>query len=182
MPERTVDLAALEAELVSLGWTVYKRSDFPEVMLRIDVPDRHIKAWSQIHATRHSVRIADYVDSILMDYTAQQMGVHIADQHWIEALAVIRKHVDPAHVLTDNQQFLHLAAFRYALGRRTYGVGIVADELLRVAAQLDQNTRTIIVREITEADARDGLGDACDAARWREVRDRFKELGVSDGH
>ena len=56
----------------------------------------------------------------------------------------------------------------------------MADELLRVAAQLDQNTRTIIVREITEAEARDGLGDACDAARWHEVRARFKELGVSE--
>ena len=50
---------------------------------------------------------------------------------------------------------LYLAAFRYALGRSTYIVGTICDELLK--ATLSDETKKTIVREIKEAEVWDSF-------------------------
>ena len=76
---------------------------------------------------------------------------------------------------------LYLAAFRYALGRSSYIVGTICDELIK--AELSDKTKKTIVREIKEAGAvenpggrRNGLGMECD----RKERFRVKEKFIKD--
>lgn len=66
-------------------------------------------------------------------------------------------------------------AFRYALGRRTYAVGLVAAELIKHCQLLPKQTRVMICNEIEDAQKRDGLGDRCDIEQWERV---LKELSV----
>jgi len=73
---------------------------------------------------------------------------------------------------------LYLAAFRYALGRSSYIVGTIADELIK--ADLSDETKKLIVREIKEADAsenplgrRVGLGMSADRKEWLRVKEKF---------
>jgi hypothetical protein len=66
---------------------------------------------------------------------------------------------------------LAIWAVRYALGRRTYAVADVVGALTANVASLTANTRAVIVRDITEAEARDGLGDPRDAAEWMNLRE-----------
>ena len=73
---------------------------------------------------------------------------------------------------------LYLAAFRYALGRSSYIVGTICDELIK--ADLGIETKKTIVREIKEADAlenpygrRFGLGMECDRKEWLKVKEKF---------
>jgi hypothetical protein len=67
-------------------------------------------------------------------------------------------------------------AFRYALGRMTYAVGQVSDEIIRVAANLSPGVRNVMIREIDEADKSERLGMQMDAARWYRVRAALVEL------
>lgn len=64
-----------------------------------------------------------------------------------------------------------LCAFRYALGRRTYIVHHVADEIIKNKNNLTDADKYIIIKEITEAEERDGLGMECDKQVWIKVRD-----------
>ena len=72
---------------------------------------------------------------------------------------------------------LYLAAFRYALGRMTYIVSTIADELIK--AELSDETKKTIIREIKEAQATDdglgnnGLGMGCDEFQWMKVKEKF---------
>ena len=74
---------------------------------------------------------------------------------------------------------LYLAAFRYALGRMTYIVQVIADELMK--AELSDETKKTILREIKEADADIpgfnslglGLGMWCDRKDWMRVMEKF---------
>lgn len=76
-------------------------------------------------------------------------------------------------------------AFRYALGRQSAVVSIVAERLIAYAHLIPAHRRAQIAREITEAEqqegpARDlfgGLGMAIDAAYWRRVRDAMEGQG-----
>lgn len=61
-------------------------------------------------------------------------------------------------------------AFRYALGRRTYAVGDVAEAIKLHKLRLTPMMRTMIASEITDADLRGGLGDECDERCWSAVR------------
>jgi hypothetical protein len=61
-------------------------------------------------------------------------------------------------------------AFRYALGRMTYAVSTVANEIKRRAADLSPKAKALIVKEITEAESDNRLGMKMDAEYWREVR------------
>lgn len=64
-----------------------------------------------------------------------------------------------------------LCAFRYALGRRTYIVYHVANEIIKNKNNLTDTDKYIIIKEITEAEERDGLGMECDKWEWIRVRD-----------
>ena len=82
-------------------------------------------------------------------------------------------------VLIDNQDLdlIFVAAFRYALGRRTYMVLTVADFIKTNIALVPQNIINLMIREITEAEQNhnDGLykalGDDCDVETWLSLRE-----------
>jgi hypothetical protein len=68
-----------------------------------------------------------------------------------------------------------ICAFRYALGRRTYVVGSVVQEIHRVWNSLSEGDRELIVREILEHRERFGnLGHECDERDWMSVVDIHK--------
>jgi hypothetical protein len=81
-----------------------------------------------------------------------------------------------------------LAAFRYALGRRTYITGICADWLVSVWDDLPAPMRRLIQQEIEDAfrahaEQQSGggdrwcgpLGDPCDIEAWARVRRLWAE-------
>ena len=76
-----------------------------------------------------------------------------------------------------NEEILFYA-FRYALGRRTYAVATVAQEIIDRASELSQKTMRLMCNEIAEAELKQALGDECDAKHWREVRHRLIEAGA----
>lgn len=60
-----------------------------------------------------------------------------------------------------------LCAVRYALGRTSYMVGIVAEELRRAAPLLPLDLRVVIARDIREALDGNEAGEPCDQKEWR---------------
>ena len=66
-------------------------------------------------------------------------------------------------------------AFRYALGRMTYAVADVAGEIRAHNPTLSNKTRALIIKEIKEAEADDGLGMDMDRKEW------LKTLNVLEG-
>ena len=88
-------------------------------------------------------------------------------------------------LLTEDTLFW---AFRYALGRRTYAVSMVVDEILGVWEDITLRTREQITREILEAEAKDmhyirvgiplqasHLGQDMDKEQWFRIVNKFKE-------
>jgi len=61
-------------------------------------------------------------------------------------------------------------AFRYALGRMTYAVGEVANEIIRRAPDLSPGVRGAMIRDIDEAYSENRLGMEFDKSKWLEVR------------
>lgn len=62
-----------------------------------------------------------------------------------------------------------LSAFRYALGRKTYIVSIVVEDILRNWNNLNDNTRELITDEIREARLENRLGMRMDAEQWEKI-------------
>jgi len=62
-------------------------------------------------------------------------------------------------------------SFRYALGRKSAAVSIVADFVIKYKDFLDENDRERIIKEITEAINSDRAGDDCDKEEWFRVRE-----------
>jgi len=65
---------------------------------------------------------------------------------------------------TDEQ--IWLCALRYALGRRTYITGVVADFIISKIGNMSEKCRLIMIRDIKDAG---DLGDNCDADNWRRL-------------
>ena len=63
-----------------------------------------------------------------------------------------------------------MCAFRYALGRRTYIVGHVVEQIIEHKEDLGENLRGLLVREIDEAIYDDMAGDTCDVNDWKRLR------------
>lgn len=61
-------------------------------------------------------------------------------------------------------------AFRYALGRRSYSVSTVVDELIRHEAKLHPNTKSTIVNEIDDAHRKGNLGYDDQKELWLYIR------------
>ena len=67
---------------------------------------------------------------------------------------------------------VYLAAFRYALGRSSYIVVVIADELIK--AELSEETKKTIVREIKEDRTREeGFVVSNDRKQWLRVKEKF---------
>jgi hypothetical protein len=62
-----------------------------------------------------------------------------------------------------------ICAFRYALGRRTYIVGIITDELKRNWKNLTEVQQILIQREIKDAIEEEYIGDKCDQQEWQTI-------------
>lgn len=62
-------------------------------------------------------------------------------------------------------------AFRYALGRMTYVVDSVANEIERRVAEISTKTLARLVREIEQATADNQAGMDMDVKRWLKCRD-----------
>lgn len=76
---------------------------------------------------------------------------------------------------TDTQ-LLYIAAFRYALGRRTYVVPAIAGAIRESRDLLTDETARLMAREIVECK---DLGMECDAEVWRGLAE-FLSAGDDD--
>lgn len=70
-------------------------------------------------------------------------------------------------------EVLCLSAFRYAVGRKSYVCGIVAQTLLNNASNLEEGIKGLICSEIKRLDESYGLGMAHDKAKWLQVLEAF---------
>lgn len=69
----------------------------------------------------------------------------------------------------ETDPIILMCAQRYALGRATYIVGTVADELIRHRDVLRPQWRQQIIRDIRDAVGEDRAGMDMDARRWLDV-------------
>lgn len=63
-------------------------------------------------------------------------------------------------------EYILFYAFRYALGRSTYAVAGVASEIRAHASTLSAKTRSLIIKEIKEAEKAENLGMEVDFMEW----------------
>lgn len=68
-----------------------------------------------------------------------------------------------------NQDILLFCAFRYALGRRTYVVGTLADIIKSNWEHMPKTRREMFKKEIREAIKADMGGDKCDIEEWERI-------------
>ena len=75
-----------------------------------------------------------------------------------------------------------LCAMRYAIGRRTYMTGLVADYIKENCLYVNAQDRSNMLRDLTEEivhveanPSMKWLGDACDVAAWMELQKFMKE-------
>lgn len=75
-----------------------------------------------------------------------------------------------------------LCAMRYAIGRRTYMTGLVADYIKKNWLYVNAKDRAFLLRDLTEEivhgeanPAMRWLGDDCDVASWMELQKFMKE-------
>lgn len=77
---------------------------------------------------------------------------------------------------TLNQEIVLSCAMRYALGRMTYVVGSVCEELIANYENLNENTRSRISKEIQEYQDQYGqAGMSFDDDQWNKVKWLFDE-------
>lgn len=71
---------------------------------------------------------------------------------------------------TDLEYFVVIAAFRYALGRRSYAPSIIVSFLVKNWKKLSESDQKLIKKEIKEAIERGRAGDQyCDVPEWERV-------------
>jgi len=63
-------------------------------------------------------------------------------------------------------EFVLICAFRYALGRRSYAVGMIVDEIMSNWDELGDSIKKLIQDEIKDADS---LGMECDKEQWNRI-------------
>ncbi|WP_215507634.1 hypothetical protein [Peptoniphilus sp. EMRHCC_23] len=73
---------------------------------------------------------------------------------------------------TAEKQVLYIAAFRYALGRSTYIVDIIARILKDNSDELTEKSKDLIIKEIAECK---NLGMDCDAKAWRGLSEHLSD-------
>jgi hypothetical protein len=75
----------------------------------------------------------------------------------------------------DDGMFV-VAAFRYAIGRRSYAVSCIANVLRRLAPEMLPRDRCLIWKEIEEAIKRQQAGSYIDEDIWRTVQRRLEDF------
>ncbi len=70
--------------------------------------------------------------------------------------------------IADSRDIL-IYAFRYALGRMSYSVSTVRDEIVRNWRNLSEADRKLYQREIQEAIDHGAAGMECDARTWNMI-------------
>lgn len=81
--------------------------------------------------------------------------------------------IDPE---TYNGDLVLFAAFRYALGRQTYLSGAVIETIYEHLPVLTDEQLRQFVKEITQAEDRNSLGDPnIDAPAWLALRSRIQK-------
>lgn len=76
-------------------------------------------------------------------------------------------------------RLLILSAFRYALGRMTYIVPVVANVIGVSKDRLDSQAIDLIIQEIEDAEKRDGLGMECDIEVWLRLKKELEDFRSS---
>lgn len=66
-----------------------------------------------------------------------------------------------------------ISAVRYALGRRTYIVGLTVNYVIKELPRLSDSCKKIMLDDITEQE-RFGYGDACDKRDWMRLLDALR--------
>ena len=75
--------------------------------------------------------------------------------------------------MADDFSLIAMAAFRYALGRRTYIVSVVCNYIKANVAMMERRHLPLLIKEIEEADTFNGLGDACDRYEWMQLKEHI---------
>jgi len=70
----------------------------------------------------------------------------------------------------SDEELILLCAVRYALGRRSYIVGLVCNYIKKRLESLSFVAIGHIIDEITEAEKEDGLGSEIDKNEWLNLR------------
>ena len=82
-----------------------------------------------------------------------------------------KRYVEIEQKISLNQELVLGCAFRYALGRATYLVGAVCEELVRLEPILGENFKSRIVKEIQEYQDEHGkAGWEMDNDEWNYVK------------
>lgn len=77
----------------------------------------------------------------------------------------------------SRDEHVWISAVRYALGRRTYIVGITVEYMLRRIEMMSPSCKHIMIRDIEEQE-RFGYGDECDRVGWMKLLDALrKDIG-----
>ncbi len=72
----------------------------------------------------------------------------------------------------DNfEQTIWICSLRYALGRRTYITGVVADFIIDKLDELTPKTKSVMIRDIESCD---DYGDDCDKESWINLLNKLK--------
>ena len=74
----------------------------------------------------------------------------------------------------SRDEYIWISALRYALGRRTYIVGITVEYMLRRLDIMSPGCKHIMIRDIEEQE-KFGYGDECDRVEWMKLLDKLKE-------
>lgn len=75
--------------------------------------------------------------------------------------------------MTEYEHIL-ISAVRYALGRRTYIVGLTVNYVIAEIPHLSDTCKEIMLEDIKEQ-RQQGYGDACDERDWMRLLDALKE-------
>lgn len=67
---------------------------------------------------------------------------------------------------------IYMSAVRYALGRATYIVGITCRVISEEIADMSEQCKKVMIKDIEESD---GYGHDCDKADWMELLKKLKD-------
>ena len=73
-------------------------------------------------------------------------------------------------MITDYEQIL-ISALRYALGRRTYIVGMTAEYIENELPKLSDQCKAIMIEDI---ERQEQLGNECDREDWMQLLEKLK--------
>lgn len=83
----------------------------------------------------------------------------------------------------NSPDIILFCAFRYAIGRSTYVVDVVVDEILKRWENLSQSDKELYAHELLEHIRKFGrIGMECDAKSWKKILDRAVHDDIIKSH